>query len=77
MRGPHNAAWEETRFALRYREYLEGSDEAERKAADLAERIADGEDLVLVCFEGEDKRCHRHLLRERLRDRVDPRYGRS
>jgi uncharacterized protein YeaO (DUF488 family) len=69
--GAHNAAWEETRFAARYREYLSEADEAERTVADLAGRIADGEDLVLVCFEGENKRCHRHLLREHLRERLE------
>jgi uncharacterized protein YeaO (DUF488 family) len=69
--GAHNAAWEETRFAERYREYLERSDEAEQTVADLARRIEDGEDLVLVCFEGENKRCHRHQLREHLHERLE------
>ena len=69
--GAHNAAWEETRFAARYREHLSNSEEAERAVADLAGRVAEGEDLVLVCFEGENKRCHRHLLRENLRARLE------
>ena len=68
--GAHNAAWEEIRFAARYREYLSNSAEAERVVADLVERVAAGEDIALVCFEGENKRCHRHLLREHLRERV-------
>lgn len=69
--GAHNAAWEETRFAERYREYIEESDEAERAVATLAERIEGGEAVVLVCFEGENKRCHRHLLLDRFRDRLE------
>jgi uncharacterized protein YeaO (DUF488 family) len=68
--GAHNAAWEETRFADRYRAYLDDADEAAAALADLAARVHGGEDLTLVCFEGEDKRCHRHLLLERLRDRL-------
>jgi len=69
--GAHNAAWEETRFASRYRAHLEGSDGARRAVDDLADRVSNGEDLALVCFEGENKRCHRHLLRERLRERLE------
>ncbi|WP_407066820.1 DUF488 family protein, N3 subclade [Haloarcula sediminis] len=34
-------------------------------------RVRDGETVVLVCFEGDRKRCHRSLLQERLRERVD------
>ncbi|MDS0281425.1 DUF488 family protein [Haloarcula onubensis] len=68
--GAHNAAWDETEFESRYLAHL--ADAAPRRALDdLTDRVADGEDVVLVCFEGERKRCHRTLLRDRLRDRVD------
>ncbi|MFB6171794.1 MAG: DUF488 family protein [Haloarculaceae archaeon] len=64
----HNAAWTEVDFETRYREHLATA------AADARDRLAararDGEDLVLVCFEGPDKRCHRHLLVAALRDRT-------
>jgi uncharacterized protein YeaO (DUF488 family) len=66
----HNAAWAETDFAARYREYLDESADARASLDGLAERVRAGEPVVLVCFEGEDKRCHRHLLRERLRAMV-------
>jgi len=69
--GAHNAAWEETRLASRCREYLEGSDGAERAVADLLERVEGGGDVVLVCFEGDNKRRHRHLLLEHLRERQE------
>jgi hypothetical protein len=69
--GAHNAAWEETRFDARYREHLSNSEAAERSVLDLARRVDDGEDVVLVCFEGENKRCHRHLLRDHLLERLD------
>ncbi|MFB6307903.1 MAG: DUF488 family protein [Haloarculaceae archaeon] len=64
----HNAAWETTDFEERYLAHLE-TPSARRELDDLAERVADGETVVLVCFEGEDKRCHRRLLRERLEKR--------
>lgn len=66
----HNLAWEETDFEARYREHLETSAEAARELDDLAARARDGEVVVLVCYEGDDKRCHRHILRRVLRERV-------
>jgi hypothetical protein len=67
--GAHNAAWEETKFADRYREHVR-SGEAAAVLDALAERVRDGADLWLVCSEGDGKRCHRHVLVERLRERV-------
>jgi uncharacterized protein YeaO (DUF488 family) len=71
--GAHNAAWEETEFAARYREYLDGAEAAREVLRTLVSRITAGEDLHLVCFEGENVRCHRHLLRDHLRERLDAR----
>ena len=64
-----NIAWEDTDFASRYREYATGSDDVEEVLDDLATRLADGQDVVLVCYEGDDKRCHRHILVEELESR--------
>ncbi len=64
-----NVAWEDTGFARRYRQYVEDSDEADAALATLGDRLDAGEDVVLVCYEGEDKRCHRHILVDVLRDR--------
>lgn len=66
----HNAAWEETGFERRYREHLDTDPDAQAAVEDLLARLRAGEDLALVCFEGDAKRCHRHVLRERLRDRL-------
>jgi uncharacterized protein YeaO (DUF488 family) len=67
----HNLAWEETEFERRYREHVASDDAAQAELADLAGRVEDGETVVLVCFEAEDKRCHRHLLCDLLAERVD------
>lgn len=67
----HNAAWGETDFESRYRAHLEGSTEAQSALTDLTDRIENGESIVLVCFEGNDKRCHRHALRNELEARLD------
>jgi hypothetical protein len=64
--GALNAAWETVEFERRYREYLADSAEAPDSMETLAQRVHDGEDVVLVCYEGDGKRCHRHVLREEL-----------
>ncbi|MFB6169665.1 MAG: DUF488 domain-containing protein [Haloarculaceae archaeon] len=68
--GAHNAAWEETGFADRYREHLDADESAGATVEALAERARSGETLYLVCFEADDKRCHRTILQERLRSRL-------
>jgi uncharacterized protein YeaO (DUF488 family) len=68
--GAHNAAWEQVDFGERYRNHLESSAEAQEALEDLANRLADGESLALVCYENtEKKRCHRTILRDVLEDR--------
>lgn len=69
--GAHNAAWEEVDFDGRYREYLDTSGEAREAMDDLVSAVESGKDVVLVCFEAENKRCHRHTLREVLQARLD------
>jgi uncharacterized protein YeaO (DUF488 family) len=66
----HNAAWRQTDFEERYLDHLESSADAEAAMTDLLDRVADGVDIVLVCYEADDKRCHRHLLLSALRDRA-------
>jgi uncharacterized protein YeaO (DUF488 family) len=67
----HNAAWDAVDFDERYREHLASDPDAERALSDLAGTVRDGGAVALVCFEGENKRCHRHVLREELLTRVD------
>jgi uncharacterized protein YeaO (DUF488 family) len=66
----HDAAWDEVDFAERYGEYVRADDAADAALTDLADRVRDGETVVLVCYEGDDKRCHRRLLVDVLRERV-------
>lgn len=69
--GAHNAVWEEIDFESRYREYLRDDPDAGEAFGELAGRLRGGEDLVLVCYENTDeKRCHRTVLRDELRDRL-------
>ena len=64
----HNAAFEETDFESRYRAYLGEDPDAESAISSLEYRVREGEDVALVCFEADDKACHRHTLLEILRD---------
>ena len=67
----HNAAWPQVNFEERYREYVAGSGAVDALLEALADRVRAGEDVVLVCYEGDDKRCHRRILQDLLRDRLD------
>ncbi|MFC6904400.1 DUF488 domain-containing protein [Halalkalicoccus tibetensis] len=67
--GAHNAAWEEVGFGERYDEHL-GSPEAREVLSGLAERVAGGEDIVLVCYEADSKRCHRRPLVDAIEERT-------
>jgi uncharacterized protein (DUF488 family) len=64
----HNAAFEETDLESRYRAYLRKDPDAGAALEALADRVRAGEDVALVCFEADDKACHRHTLLDVLRD---------
>lgn len=36
--------------------------ESQSRLKQIAEKVARGKDIRLICFEGEDKPCHRHIL---------------
>lgn len=69
--GAHNAAWEEIDYEARYHEHLETDPDARAALSDLVEIAAGGEPVVLVCYESDDKACHRHLVKEALEARLD------
>ena len=67
--GAHNAAWDAVAFDERYRSHLAESEPAREAMERVRERLADGEDVALVCVENtEKKRCHRTALAEALRE---------
>ena len=68
--GAHNAAWDEVGFDERYREHLQESADARTALSALADRVTSGEDVALVCYEGDSKQCHRRILEEELRSRT-------
>lgn len=66
--GAHNAAWDEVNFESRYADHLDSS-QAQAAIGNLLERLARGDDVVLVCYENAaKKRCHRTALLARIRD---------
>lgn len=68
----HNAAWEAVNYNRRYLDYIKRSQAAKDALAEIRERLADGIDVALVCYENTaEKRCHRTLLRDRLSDATD------
>lgn len=65
--GAHNSVWEDIEFEERYRDYLDGSQEAREALDTVVELLESDEDVVLVCYEDTDKkRCHRTVLVERI-----------
>lgn len=66
----HNEAVDRTDYRERYRAHLE-TDRAQRALDEIVDRVADGEHIVLVCFCGSGKWCHRSIVYERLTDRLN------
>jgi len=68
-------AWERADFERRFRAEIAANQKSARRLKELAER-ARTRDVFLICYEGYDKPCHRHLLLQIARDEygapVDP-----
>jgi uncharacterized protein YnzC (UPF0291/DUF896 family) len=62
-------AWDKTHYEQRFREHVLGNSKAIDRLRELALR-AKTRDVFLICYEAEDKPCHRHLLLEIARDEV-------
>lgn len=65
-----NRAFTEANLEERFKDYVRRRLKVQRRLDELAARLEEGEDIVLVCFEGDGKRCHRHLLMRMLEKRV-------
>lgn len=69
--GAHNAAWEEINYERRYRDHLERDPAAQTALDELIEVVTSGEPIVLVCYEGDDKACHRHIVKDVIENRLE------
>ncbi|MEW5826240.1 MAG: DUF488 family protein [Candidatus Bipolaricaulota bacterium] len=54
-------AWQKTDYERRFRAHILGNPKAVARLGELAARATCG-DVFLICYEGEDKPCHRRLL---------------
>ena len=65
---PSRIAWESVNFADRYRQYL--ANHAEGVVDTVADEATETT-VWLVCWEKDDRYCHRRLLTDEIVDRVD------
>lgn len=72
----HNKAWDDINFEEKYIEYI--TDGWENTGSDVHAALTriqnavenDGNDIALICYESNDKQCHRHLLQDFVEQRV-------
>jgi len=67
---PSRIAWEQVNFEDRYRAHLAKSGQ-QQVLDNVRERLRDGLDLWLVCWEKDVRYCHRRLLADVLVDGLD------
>lgn len=67
---PNDKAYEDALLDARYKRHLQDSDEAQAAIDAIVRRLEDGEDITLVCFEPNGRKCHRHLLKHIIEKRV-------
>lgn len=70
---PHEKAYADLGLRSIYQSLIEQNISVDRKITQLANRVAAGENITLVCFEEDGKSCHRHLLVDEIRSRVEER----
>jgi hypothetical protein len=66
----HNKAFIKCGLDQAYRSHLRYNDDAKERMEEIEQRLRDGEDITLVCFEKPPKKCHRHILIEFLEQRM-------
>lgn len=64
-----NRAFNEAELTERFEEYVRTTDEAQEALDKLVERLDAGENITLVCFESDGKKCHRHILMQMIEKR--------
>lgn len=66
----HNQAVAEINLEEKYKRHLEENEEARKALNLLADRVRHGETITIVCFEKRPKWCHRHVLKEAIKQRA-------
>lgn len=64
-----NRAFYEADLEQRFDKYVRSTPIAQRSLDEVVQRLNDGENITLVCFEGDGKRCHRHILQSMIESR--------
>lgn len=70
---PHERAYSEMNLSAIYQKHLKESDEARARLHEAVERATSGENITLVCYEESGESCHRHMLVDIIRERVQSR----
>lgn len=71
----HNQALDRVDYRERFGKYLDSNGEALAALEELTERVLNGEHIVLVCYCGEGKWCHRESVTETLNSMVEQRIN--
>jgi len=46
------------------------SQESQERLTQIAEKVAEDKDIRLICYEGEDKHCHRKILKTLVKEKL-------
>ena len=66
----HNKAVKELNLEEIYRNYVRKNSVIQDRIDELARRVLDGETITVVCFEKQNKWCHRHVLVDEIKTRI-------
>jgi len=66
----HAFAWAQSDYEARFRAQIAADPKAQERLAQLAE-LSRRKDVFLICYEADDKPCHRKLLLDIARERFD------
>jgi len=67
----HNTAVKQVQLEAKYREYVQNSDAAKKRITQISNRIQNGETITLVCFEKPPKWCHRYVLQDVIKTKIE------
>lgn len=67
---PYTYAWDKSNYEERFRKQILNNPKAMERLAALAKEAKD-KDIFLICYEGEDKPCHRKLLLKIAKEEFD------